>query len=89
LLDAAEAYARYDQAVEALMGGDPRAALAAIDDALTMLPGEDNFRFVRVGALLFSGAAEESNAEMARLVTDEPGWEQIAASFAAKRLGGT
>ena len=52
LLIAAEAFAGYSGGVEELFGGDPVAALTKVDDALGLLPGDENMRFLRCGALV-------------------------------------
>jgi uncharacterized Ntn-hydrolase superfamily protein len=85
LLDAGDAFAGFNRAVEQ-MGGDPAAALHTIDDALVLLPDEENFRFVRAGALLASGATEAGVAELRALIADHPTWEVIVRSFASKGL---
>ena len=51
LLVAADSYAGFGRAVDQLFGGDPAAALTTVDDALALLPGEENLRFLRSGAL--------------------------------------
>jgi uncharacterized Ntn-hydrolase superfamily protein len=86
LLDAADAFAGSDLAVEQLFGGDPSAALATIDRALQSLPGEDNLRFVRAGALLASGATDAAVTELRSLIAGRPSWEVVVRSFATKGL---
>jgi uncharacterized Ntn-hydrolase superfamily protein len=86
LLDAADAFAGFNRAVEQLMGGDPAAALRAIDDALVTLPAELNLRFVRAGALLASGDTDTGVAELRALIASHPSWEVIVRSFADKGL---
>jgi uncharacterized Ntn-hydrolase superfamily protein len=86
LLDAADAFADYDQATDQLFGGDAAAALGTIDRALETLPGEENFRLVRAGALLASGATDEGLAELRALVADRPTWEIIVRGFAGRGL---
>jgi uncharacterized Ntn-hydrolase superfamily protein len=86
LLDAAGAFAGYNVAVEQLFGGDPSAALETIDRALQNLPGEDNLRFVRAGALLASGAHDAAVAELRSLIAGRPSWEVVVRSFATKGL---
>ncbi len=68
------------------MGGDPTAALQTIDDALVVLPDEENLRFVRAGALMASGRTEAGGAELRALIADHPTWEVIVRSFASKGL---
>lgn len=86
LLDAADAFARFDGAADQLFGGDPAAALGTIDGALEILPGEENMRMIRAGALLASGATEEGVAEVRALVAARPTWEVIFRGFAGKGL---
>jgi uncharacterized Ntn-hydrolase superfamily protein len=86
LLDAADAFAAYDRGSNLLFSGDPGAAVAAIDEGLALLPGEENLRFLRSGALVASGAIDEGVAEVRALVAGRPSWEVIARSFADKGL---
>jgi uncharacterized Ntn-hydrolase superfamily protein len=86
LLDAADAFAGFNVAVDQLFGGDPSAALGTIDRALGDLPGEDNLRFVRAGALLASGATDAGVAELRSLIAARPSWEVVVRSFATKGL---
>ena len=51
-----------------------------------MLPGEENLRFVRAGALAASGDTGSAAAELRGLVAARPSWEIIIRSFAAKGL---
>jgi uncharacterized Ntn-hydrolase superfamily protein len=84
LLDAADAFSGFDRAADQLLGGDPAAALSTIDGALETLPGEENLRLIRAGALLASGATDAGLAELRALVADRPTWETIVRSFASK-----
>jgi uncharacterized Ntn-hydrolase superfamily protein len=86
LMDAADAFAHYEHAVDCLMGGDPNGARRLIDDALTILPGEENMLFVRAGALLAAGETEAGVAQLRALVSVNPKWEIIVRSFAEKGL---
>lgn len=86
LLDAADAFSGFDRATDQLFGGDPTAALGTIDGALETLPGEENLRLVRAGALLASGATDAGVAELRALVADRPTWEVIVRGFADKGL---
>jgi uncharacterized Ntn-hydrolase superfamily protein len=86
LLDAADAFAGFNLAVDQLFGGDPSAALGTIDSALQNLPGEDNLRFVRGGALLASGATDAAVTELRSLIAGRPSWEVVVRSFATKGL---
>jgi drug/metabolite transporter (DMT)-like permease len=46
--------------VGALFSGDPAAALASADEGLSALPGEENLRFVRAGALAVAARHQKS-----------------------------
>ena len=84
LLDAADAFAGFNRAVDQLTGGDAATALRTIDDALVVLPDEENFRFVRAGALMATGATDAAIAALRALVADHPTWNVIVRSFAGK-----
>lgn len=86
LLDAAGAYSRFNQAVVELFGGDANAALADVEAGLGTLPGEENLRFLRSGALLASGDLDSGRDELQSLLAERPSWEVIVRSFAAKGL---
>jgi uncharacterized Ntn-hydrolase superfamily protein len=86
LLDAADAFAGFNRAVDELFGGDPASALRTLDDALGILPNEGNFRLLRAGALAGSGDTEAAIAELRTLVYERPTWEVIVRSFATKGL---
>jgi len=86
LLVAADAYAAFDRAVDAMVGGDAGAALAEIDHSLAALPGEENFVSFRTGALAAVGDVDEAKAELRALVARRPGWATIVRGLAAKGL---
>jgi uncharacterized Ntn-hydrolase superfamily protein len=86
LLDASDAYQRFGRAVDALFGGDADASLAHLDDALALLPDEENLRFLRNGALLARGDVDAARAELHALLARRPTWEIVVRSFAAKGL---
>ncbi len=86
LVTAAEAFAGFDRAVAQVFGGDAAGGLVTIDEALALLPGEENLRFLRAGALIASGAHDAGVAELTSLVADRPTWEVLVRSFAAKGL---
>jgi len=86
LLDAADAFAAYHDAVTRLTSGDAAGALAKVDDALALLPGEENFRFLRSGALAASGDDDAAIAGLRSLIADHPSWKVIVEGFAAKGL---
>jgi uncharacterized Ntn-hydrolase superfamily protein len=86
LLDAAEAYDAFGRAVDALGGGNTVAALAAADQGLALLPGEQNLRFIRGGALAASGDEEAGHAVLRALIDERPSWAVVARGFAAKGL---
>jgi uncharacterized Ntn-hydrolase superfamily protein len=82
LLTAAEAFERFSAAFGRMVENDPAAALRIIDEALGALPGEGNFRFLRAGALMASGAVEAGAVELRALIAERAGWEVILRSFA-------
>jgi uncharacterized Ntn-hydrolase superfamily protein len=86
LLDAAEGYALFDSAVGKLMGGDADAALTDLDHALRKLPGDENVRFARAGALAARGDDTAAAAELRALIAARPSWAVIIRSFADKGL---
>jgi uncharacterized Ntn-hydrolase superfamily protein len=84
LVDASEAFERSYRATMALwQGGDVDDALRDVDDALAVLPGEANMRFVRAGVLLARGDVERGRDELRSLIASKPAWETIVRSFAA------
>jgi len=86
LLDASDGYDGFGRAVGALFSGDPAAALASADEGLSALPGEENLRFVRAGALAASGDNAGAVGELRALIAARPSWAIIIRSFAAKGL---
>ena len=86
LLRAQEAFNAYSRSEDALVGGRAREALTEIDHALSLLPGDENMRFLRAGALLFNGRTEESQDAMSALIAERPSWRTILESFNAKGL---
>lgn len=86
LLDASDGYAGFGRAVDALFSGDPAAALASADEGLSALPGEENLRFVRAGALAASGDNVGAAAELRALIAARPSWATVIRGFAAKGL---
>ena len=86
LLDAADAYAGFGAAVEQLMAGDADGALVSVDTALALLPGDQNLRFVRAGALAGTGASDAAADELRALVAEHPTWEVAIRGFADKGL---
>jgi uncharacterized Ntn-hydrolase superfamily protein len=86
LVDAAEAYDAFGRAVDALGGGNAVAALAAADQGLALLPGEENLRFIRGGALAASGDEQAAYAVLRALIDERPSWAVVARGFAAKGL---
>ena len=86
LLDASDAYAVFGQAAGELFGGDADAALTHVMAGLDMLPGEENLRFLRAGALVARGDLSGGRAELRSLIAARPSWEVIIRGFAAKGL---
>jgi predicted Zn-dependent protease len=83
LLGAADAFDHCDRAEVALFGGDPAAALREVDLALDRLPGDENARFMRAGALLVSGQPQAGLDELRALIAARPSWAVVVRSFAA------
>ena len=86
LLVGRDAYADFDRAVDQLFAGDPAGSLETVDHGLALLPGEENLRFVRAGALVASGSTDAGLAELRSLLADRPTWEVIVRSFADRGL---
>jgi len=86
LIDAADAYDGFNRAVDTLMAGDPASALENANNALDLLPNEENIRFVRSGALAALGDPTAAGEELRLLITERPTWETIVRSFATKGL---
>ena len=86
LLEEATAYGTYGEAVDALLAGRPEESLRILDRALQSLPGEENFEFLRVGALAAAGRGDEAATMLRALVASNPSWAIVARSFAAKGL---
>jgi uncharacterized Ntn-hydrolase superfamily protein len=86
LLAAAEAYDGFQRGVEALMAGDARTALTALDAGLAILPGEENLLFPRIGALMLAGRELEGVAEARALLAVRPSWSIVPKSFADEGL---
>jgi len=86
LLDASDAFASFFRAVDRLMAGDPKTSLACADEALRILPGEENIRFIRSGALARLGDTVGAGEELRSLVAGRPSWETVVRSFEAKGL---
>jgi uncharacterized Ntn-hydrolase superfamily protein len=86
LLDAADAFRDFSDGVDALIAGDGARALAILDHGLAILPGEENLRFPRAGALALSGRREAAAAEIDALISTRPSWSIVIESFVAKGL---
>jgi hypothetical protein len=86
LLDAADAYTRFNRATDHLFGGDAQAALADVEEGLGVLPGEPNLLFLRAGALLAGGEVDAGRRQLHSLLATHPAWEIVVRGFAAKGL---
>lgn len=86
LLNASNAYDRYNRAADELLGGDVQAALADLDAGLTILPGEPNLQFLRAAALLARGDIDPGRHQLRSLLASYPTWEIIVRGFADKGL---
>jgi len=86
LLRAAEAFDHCDRGETALFAGDPVEALRQVDLALGRLPGDENARFLRAGALIVSGQPDAGMAELRSLIAARPSWAVVVRSVAAQNL---
>jgi uncharacterized Ntn-hydrolase superfamily protein len=86
LLDASVAFAAYTQALDALIASRPDESLDLIDGALAILPGEENFEFVRAGALAAMGRTDEAVRALRALVAARPSWAAVARSVTGKGM---
>ena len=86
LVGVADAFERIDRSEEALFGGDPARALREIEIALGRLPGDENARFLRAGALIYSGQADAGLDELRSLIAGRPSWGIVVRSFVEKEL---
>ena len=86
LVTAQEGFALLEAAENELAAGDPAAALDRCDEALALIPGDDNARFIRAGALLAGGDLDAGRAEVQALVVSNPSWEVAIRGFAALEL---
>lgn len=79
-------FALFGQATDALFGGRPGDALQHIDDALVLVPGDENMTFLRAGALALTGRVDEAQALTRELVANRPSWAVAIRGFATKGL---
>jgi uncharacterized Ntn-hydrolase superfamily protein len=86
LLTVQEAFALLERAENEMVDGDPADALAHCDEALRLVPGDENARFTRAGVLLLGGQVDAGRAEIRGLVADNPSWEVAIRGFAALDL---
>ena len=86
LLQAADAFDHCNRGEEALFGGDLERARREVELALGRLPGDENARFLRAGALIVSGRTDAGVDELRSLIADRPTWEVVVRSVAAKGL---
>jgi uncharacterized Ntn-hydrolase superfamily protein len=86
LLDTSIAFSAYHEGVAALFSGSPQDAISAVDRALARLPGDENMRFLRAGALAANGEIDRAHEELRALIAHRPSWETIVRSFATKGL---
>jgi uncharacterized Ntn-hydrolase superfamily protein len=86
LLDAHDAYAAFHRGVNELFSGHAVDALGSVEAGLLTLPGEENLRFLRAGALIATGSVDAGIAELRALIAERPTWRVIVRSFARKGL---
>jgi uncharacterized Ntn-hydrolase superfamily protein len=83
LLRAADAFDHCNRGEEALFGGDPAVALREVELALERLPGDENARFLRAGALMASGRPDAGVQALRDLIAARPTWSVVVHSLAA------
>jgi uncharacterized Ntn-hydrolase superfamily protein len=86
LLVTAEGFDRFNAAVDDLFSGNAAGALGEIAAGLDLVPGDENMRFLRAGALIASGSVDAGTEELRRLIAGRPTWEIVVRSFASKGL---
>jgi uncharacterized Ntn-hydrolase superfamily protein len=86
LLIAAEGFDRFSAAVDELFSGNAAGALDEIEAGLDAVPGDENMRFLRAGALIASGSHDAGTEELRRLIAGRPTWEIVVRTFASKGL---
>jgi uncharacterized Ntn-hydrolase superfamily protein len=86
LLVTAEGFDRFNAAVEELFSGNAAGALEEIAAGLDVVPGDENMRFLRAGALIASGSLDAGTEELRGLIAGRPTWETVVRSFASKGL---
>lgn len=82
LYRAALAYQAFNRGVGALTAGNAGQALADTAAGLDQLPGDENLRFLRVGALMAAGQIDNGMDELRGLLAVRPSWATIMRSFA-------
>ena len=86
LLDTHGAFAKFNDALAQLLGGDPAAAAATLEGALAVRPNDPNLRSLYAGALGSSGRTDEAIVIMRSLVAERASWAVVLRSFLAKGL---
>jgi Flp pilus assembly protein TadD len=86
LLRSNDAFRAYFRARDALFAGQSAEALAEIERAITILPDDENIRFLRAGALLFNNRVAAAQSEIRALIARRPAWQTIIESLASKGL---
>jgi len=81
-----DAFRAYFRARDALFAGQSAEALAEIERAVTILPDDENIRFLRAGALLFNNRVAAAQSEIRALIARRPAWQTIIESLASKGL---
>jgi uncharacterized Ntn-hydrolase superfamily protein len=86
LLDTHGAFAKFNDALGQLLGGDPAGAATTLERALAVRPNDPNLRSLYAGALGSSGRVEEAATVMRQLVSERASWAVVLRSFIAKGL---
>jgi hypothetical protein len=86
LLRSNDAFRAYLRARDALFASQSAEAMAEIERAVTILPDDENIRFLHAGALLFNNRVAAAQSEIRALIAKRPAWQTIIESLASKGL---
>ena len=81
LVRVAQAYELAQLATAALSAGDVVCAMATIEEALVLAPGDRDLLVTRIAALVGLDRKEEAAVEVRNLVTAQPGWDGVLRAF--------
>jgi uncharacterized Ntn-hydrolase superfamily protein len=86
LIRVRKAFAGFGRGTDALIAGDPEAALRELEAARAILPDDENIQFAYTGALMFNGRVDEARAQARALLERRPSWAVVVQGFVAKGL---